>query len=639
MEYRTGAGRRVRVGTVIGKGGEGTVSRIEGDNSLAAKVYTDGKQREREEKITAMVAKELHKISNLVAFPIDTLLGDRGDFVGFTMRRVDGFRPVHELYGPGSRKAHFPKADYRFLVRAALNISRAIATVHRTGCVIGDINHSGILVDERATITLIDADSFQFQLGEIVYKCRVGVAEYTPPEIQKVPLQKVIRRQSHDNFGLAVVAFQLLFMGKHPYAGRYSGQGEMPIEKAIGEGRFAYSVQRRSVTRMDPPPFALSLGDLNYEVQAAFERAFDADANRYEARPTAAEWVEVLSRLESDLVACITSATHFFSKYASSCPWCSIESASGATLFPSVHSSQASVPRDDFDLSLAISALHRIPAPDPVPDPTHTILERPRLIRSSLAAKAQSARVLRKLTALAIAGICIVLAANGWPVALLGLFLAAPLALSSDETTKGLLETRSRAEREWDEALKEWNLLASPDMFVRIRDQMLALASEYHSIRDLERQEFEKLVQNRRDTQLHRFLLGYRLVGATITGIGSARKAALASWGIESAADVSYASVKQIPGFGDTLTRTLLSWRRDIESRFVFDPSLGPDPTAIQQLKHRFAARRATIEQSLLKGPVELERLHGQVMAARRIAPPRLINAYRAFLQAKLDLD
>ncbi|MFX9050393.1 hypothetical protein ABTN54_20170, partial [Acinetobacter baumannii] len=75
-------------------------------------------------------------------------------FLGFLMRLVSGYRPIHELYGPKSRKAHFPKADYRFLVRAALNVSNAVVKVHQSGCVIGDFNHSGVLVSNEATVSL-----------------------------------------------------------------------------------------------------------------------------------------------------------------------------------------------------------------------------------------------------------------------------------------------------------------------------------------------------------------------------------------------------------------------------------------------------------------------------------------------------
>jgi DNA-binding helix-hairpin-helix protein with protein kinase domain len=47
--------------------------------------------------------------------------------------------------------------------------------------------------------------------------------------------------------------FLLLFMGRHPFSGRFLGKGDMPIAKAISELRFAYSAMRADV-QMDRPP-------------------------------------------------------------------------------------------------------------------------------------------------------------------------------------------------------------------------------------------------------------------------------------------------------------------------------------------------------------------------------------------------
>ena len=55
-EYRTGTGRRLRIASVLGKGGEGTVFHIDGEKNLAAKVYTDGKHLERRDKVSTMIA-------------------------------------------------------------------------------------------------------------------------------------------------------------------------------------------------------------------------------------------------------------------------------------------------------------------------------------------------------------------------------------------------------------------------------------------------------------------------------------------------------------------------------------------------------------------------------------------------------
>ena len=171
-----------------------------------------------------MVSLGLAKTSSLVAFPDEIVNRKSGEFAGFMMRLVEGFRAIHELYGIKSRKIHYIGADYRFLVRAAANTARAIGQVHASPCVIGDLNHSGILVARNATVALIDADSFQFQANSTLYPCLVGVPDFTPPELHGASLNGVIRTKIHDCFGLAVAIFQLLFMGRHPYAGRGGGR-------------------------------------------------------------------------------------------------------------------------------------------------------------------------------------------------------------------------------------------------------------------------------------------------------------------------------------------------------------------------------------------------------------------------------
>ena len=95
-------------------------------------------------------------------------------------RKVTGYRDIHQLYSPKSRRAAFPAADWRFLVRVAANVARAFATVHEQGDAIADVNHGGILVGEDARVRLIDCDSFQINAGVRVYPCDVGVPTFTP---------------------------------------------------------------------------------------------------------------------------------------------------------------------------------------------------------------------------------------------------------------------------------------------------------------------------------------------------------------------------------------------------------------------------------------------------------------------------
>src|ERR1700720_1725774 len=129
---------------------------------------------------------------------MEMLLGPSKDFIGFTMRKVRNQKEIHSLASPASRKTAFPKASFPFLVRTALNISRAVASVHATGCVIGDVNQKGFLVGDDATATLIDCDSFQANINGKLFLCKVAVSDYLPPELNGKRLDQTLRTATHD---------------------------------------------------------------------------------------------------------------------------------------------------------------------------------------------------------------------------------------------------------------------------------------------------------------------------------------------------------------------------------------------------------------------------------------------------------
>ncbi len=149
-------GGQIRLGRQIGKGGEGAVFETQNHSEVAVKLYWPNKAASRRDKIAAMVASAWSKSSSFVAYPIDALYTPAGVFAGFAMRRVDGHKPVHLLYSPSSRKLEFAGANFRFLILAALNAARAVASVHATDCVIGDKAPASIMSSERVTTTISD---------------------------------------------------------------------------------------------------------------------------------------------------------------------------------------------------------------------------------------------------------------------------------------------------------------------------------------------------------------------------------------------------------------------------------------------------------------------------------------------------
>ena len=318
-------------------GGEGAIYEVTTSADLVAKIYHSILPDERANKIRVMIPLRNDRISKLVAWPLDLLAtaGSRAP-IGLLIPKIPGGKDIHRLYSPKSRIADFPHADWRFLIRASANTARAFAVVHedRAGCIIGDVNHGSVLVSQDATVRLIDCDSFQLIAAGRRFLCEVGVETFTPPELQERSFRGVVRNQNHDNFGLAVLIFLMLFMGRHPFAGKFlGGPDQIQIPRAIKECRFAYGA-RRATVQMERPPGTPPLSIVGDEVGFMFERAFAKEMTGG-GRPTPRDWFESLERLEKSLKRCSANPSHWH-RNDTPCPWCPIEGATGVILFPSI---------------------------------------------------------------------------------------------------------------------------------------------------------------------------------------------------------------------------------------------------------------------------------------------------------------
>jgi DNA-binding helix-hairpin-helix protein with protein kinase domain len=353
-------GKRVHLAAEIGRGGEATVYAVRGRADLVAKVYQP-RHGYPLDKLAAMLAIPDQPLRSLCAWPTDVLL-DGKSFVGFVMPKISTeHRPIFNLYNPQLRLQHFPQANWRLLIHAAENTARAFHFIHQAGVVIGDVNHSNLLVANDATVQCIDCDSFQITAGNQRWLCRVGTVDYQPPEMQGLTsYDGIVRTPNHDNFGLAIIVFRLLFMGRHPFSGRWQGQGDAPsIEDAIKASHYAYSQRRR--TSLQPPGNALSIDALPDTIRDLFERAFDPRTTNG-GRPTAEQWMPALQALGRTARQCRCDRLHWFYSGAASCPWCEIEQQSGVVLFGATAAPQPSA---------SASAPSQAPqAANPLPGPT-----------------------------------------------------------------------------------------------------------------------------------------------------------------------------------------------------------------------------------------------------------------------------
>jgi DNA-binding helix-hairpin-helix protein with protein kinase domain len=360
-------GRPLTLGTELGKGGEGRVFNVANFPDLVAKVYHKPPPAHREAKLRAMLGLAREELYNVAAWPTATLHErPRGPVRGLVMRKIKGFKEVHFLYSPAHRKTAFPHADWRFLVHTAMNCAAAFDTAHGCGVVVGDVNQSNVLVSAQGLIALIDCDSYQVQLNGQSYPCEVGVDLFTPPELQGRSFRGLLRTPNHDRFGLAVLIFYLLFMNRHPFAGRYLGPGDMLIDQAIRQFRFAYSRVARTYL-MQTPLHALPLSAVSSQLVDLFERAFGRGSDQANARPAPSEWVTALKTFLGSLRPCTSDSGHVYPPHLPNCPWCGLIRQGAPNFFISVaYFRRAGAPAQAgpvFVLATVWARIEQVPSP------------------------------------------------------------------------------------------------------------------------------------------------------------------------------------------------------------------------------------------------------------------------------------
>jgi DNA-binding helix-hairpin-helix protein with protein kinase domain len=154
----------------------------------------------------------------------------------------------------------------------------------------------------------------------------VGRPEYTPPELQGVAFADVDRLPQHDAFALAVLIFQLLMGGIHPFAGRYTGAGEPDsIQARIAVGHWPYAWLRTGPVQ--PSPHAPPWFALPPSVQELLRGCFEDAHAEPESRPSAAKWEQALEESEQELTTCPHDGQHVYHRRLDRCPWCGQQSA------------------------------------------------------------------------------------------------------------------------------------------------------------------------------------------------------------------------------------------------------------------------------------------------------------------------
>lgn len=640
--YVTSKGAPTQIGRELGRGGEGSVFEVPALPSQVAKIYHKPQDQKKQDKLRFMAESADQQLLSYVAWPQETLHHARGGpVIGFLMPKVAGKVPVHMVYCPAHRRQDYPKAAWDFLLYVARNIAASFETLHGHGHVIGDVNQNGVMVGKDTKVVLIDSDSFQVNARGTLHLCAVGVPHFTPPELQSLPsFDRLTRSVNHDNFGLALLIFHVLFGARHPYSGvgLKGGAGDV-LETDIKHFRYAYARDNQA-RGIGPPPRSIPLSIVPDGMEAMFHVAF-TERGASGSRPSAQQWVAALDEVRGRLKKCAASQVHVYPNHLTKCPWCVLEQQ-GVPYFIDLGATYTQT-ATGFVITQAWALIQAVPAPTPLNIPTpSSVSVTPQPLPSSV--PGEGTITFYRLLAVGIAIAIAVFAQKAWFLGVIVGFIGWAMAGSAGSSERAAERARRQtilkaAKQEYDQLVSQAQRDAGPGGFEAKRSELAKLRDEYVTLPQTEKQELDKLHSTAQERQRQKFLDTCFIDNASISGVGPARKAALRSFGIETAADVTKNRVLQVRGFGDGLTRAVMDWKASCERRFVFNPANAVSTADRNAVLAKFGTRRVAIEGTLTGGAAELQRLRQRCAAHVTTLQPQLEEAATKLAQAQSDFS
>lgn len=316
----TGDGRQLKLDALLKSGGAGSVYRVHGSTSEVAKIYhanVDHAHYLRKIEAMLKLSPKLPDLSDggrtyvQIAWPEATLFDKNKRFIGFLMPAVD-VRATSELecilQERQARSMNLPTGLGAKITLAA-NLSAVIAELHAQRHYVVDLKPVNLrFYPQSLYMAMLDCDGFSIQGQGERFTAPQITPDYLAPEFQAKALTSAGEEQQ-DRFALAVVVFQLLNFGLHPYSGRpKSDTLATDIPGRIRQRAYAYGLRSNSY---QSPNLSSGHEAIPIELRTMFDRAFaGADAGR----PSAAEWRSLLTsyaqRTNQRLLVCKRNVEH-----------------------------------------------------------------------------------------------------------------------------------------------------------------------------------------------------------------------------------------------------------------------------------------------------------------------------------------
>jgi DNA-binding helix-hairpin-helix protein with protein kinase domain len=341
------------------------------------------------------------------------------------------------------------------------------------------------------------------------------------------------------------------------------------------------------------------------------------------------------------------------------CPWCRIVQTGGPNFFLGV----GLVGTFKLDRAVLAGVWKRIaavapqafpvtPAPPPMPanvrprrQPFYAFLARrvaPVVNRSGkwgVVAVVMAFTALHYLAGLGV-GVCWVLGI----VTFLGTAIAlAACELATEEEKKRRFRTVQELGSQLSFTNAEWRQTAShyKTEFTRLKAELKKLKDRCERLQADFEAELPRTTGNfdlgREAQAREQFLRDAFISDHKIPGIGPGREVLLASYGIETAYDITEDALAVVRGIGPVLQQNLLRWKEEVLADFRYDPGVVLPDEAPRPLVLKYRQVEEGVRSQLQKGVLDLEALSGRTTEQMRSLQERCHRLATNLEQARCD--
>ncbi len=295
---------------ILGKGATATIYKAHFEGVIcAAKVYNDSK-RFNKNKIDAMLANPptnlfiqfADEVYPQLAWPKQIIRVNNGH--GYIMPIIDMNRSFPLDYYYDSilfKKLNAPEESaISYKLEIARNLASIIADLHKHGHYFVDLKPQNVRVFRHTHIvSLLDCDGFSVSAeSNRRYPAELISTDYISPEAYKKQLSPQVLGEEQDRYALAVILFQLLNNGNHPFQGIVHDD---TIIAPTNDEKAALGLYPYGLTK---DPRILPRSQSTHELwptttRGLFDRAFIGD---HKNRPSALEWAEHFGHILRDKV-------------------------------------------------------------------------------------------------------------------------------------------------------------------------------------------------------------------------------------------------------------------------------------------------------------------------------------------------